>query len=289
MQPYFWNELVIESSEAEWEDTTSNFSDELKMEVLKDNDTDARTLAILSFFLDNTRGAPFSFTLYGNELYAKADTLYVLHIFSKLLDHVAQWENVTMQLRQPAFLVLRYIKGRLSMLRTLSLVVEGLHVIRNLYTALFSNHWGIFEDAPLLTNIELASLVFRFNWASLTSIHLHSFDGEGVIPALRQTINLETFTIDDVLYNDQVETEIIKLPRLKYLSIHGVLLLTILEAPALKELKIKFKDESDSDTEEGSLVESQIASRTIAFFLRSRCELSKFSSESLGSPVSQIF
>ena len=280
MQPYFWNELVIESPEAQWEDSASN-TPSSSDEVLDDSDIEqdpVRTMAILSFFLDITRGAPFSFTLYGNEPYTKEDASYVHPIFSKLLDHSVQWENVTMQLRQPEFLVLRNIKGRLPMLRTLIFMASC--------NASLSNHWDIFEDAPLLTNIKLASLVFRFNWASLTSIHLDSFDGDGVISALRQTINLETFTVDQVLYNDQVDAEeaIIKLPRLKHLSIHGVLLLTFLEAPALKELKIKFEDESGPDMEE-SLEESELASRTIAFLDRSRCELSKFSSKSLASPA----
>ena len=291
MQLYFWNELIIESPEAQWEDSASNIPSSSD-EVLEDSDigqNPARTMAILSFFLDTTRGAPFSFTLYGKEPYTKEDATYVRPIFEKLLHHSVQWQNVTMQLRQPEFQALRNIKGRLPMLRTLSCMVQGFNVV--VYNKpggpFFSNLCTVFEDAPLLTNIELASLTFRFNWTSLTSIHLHSFDGEGVISALRQTINLETFTVDEVLYNDQVNaegTEIIRLPRLRYLSIHGVLLLTFLEAPALKELKIKFEDESGPDMEE-ALEESELASRTIAFFLRSRCELSKFSSESLESPA----
>ena len=280
MQRNFWNELVIESPEDEWEDSASD-TPSSSDEVLEDSDmgqNPSHTIAILSFFLDITRGAPFSFTFYGSEPYTEEDTPYVHPIFSKLLDHSVQWENVTMQLRQPAFLMLRKIKGRLPMLRTLSFMEPG---------TFSASLWNIFEDAPLLTNIELASLTFRFNWASLTSVHLHSIDGDDVISALRQTINLETFIADELLYTDRVnaeETKIIKLPRLKHLSIHGAFLLTILEAPALKELKIKFEEEWDPDEEE-PLEESELASRTVAFFLRSRCELSKFSSESLGSPA----
>jgi hypothetical protein len=288
MRPYFWSELVIESRN-QWEDFPSN---ELEMEVLEDSDMEqdpARTMAILSFFLDNTRGAPFSFTLYGKRPYVQKDSSYVLPIFAKLLDHVAQWENATMKLQPTEFLVLPYIKGRLPMLRILSFVVQNSHAVQDfhavarMYPALFSNHWGVFEDAPLLTNIGLGSLAFRFNWASLTSIHLYSLDDEGVISALRRTINLESFTTDEVSYIDAKETKIIKLPRLKHLSIHGVSLLTILEAPALKELKIKFDDEPESGSEmEESLEASQFASKTISFVLRSRCELSEFSSEFLG-------
>jgi hypothetical protein len=228
--------------------------------------------------------------LYGKKIYTQKDTAYMLPIFSKLLDHVAQWENIKMQLRQPEFLLLNCIKGRLPMLRTLSFMVQDFDArVHDMYRALFSHYWSIFEDAPLLTNIKLARLAFRFNWASLTSIHLYSLDDEDVIPALRQTINLESFTADEVLllYNDETdakETEIIKLPRLKHLSIHGVSLLTILEAPALKELRIKLEEESDTYMEE-SLEESELASRTIAFFLRSRCELSEFSLKFLGSPA----
>ena len=114
MQPYFWNEIVIESAS----NTVLLGRSDMKQDP-------ARTVAILSFFLDNTRGAPFSFTLYAKKIYAQKDTAYVLPIFSKLLDRVAQWENIKMQLRQSEFLLLNCIKGRFPMLQTLSFTVQG--------------------------------------------------------------------------------------------------------------------------------------------------------------------
>jgi len=136
----------------------------------------------------------------------------------------------------------------------------------------------IFEDAPLLTHIELLHLedaAWKFNWASLTSIHLKSSDSpQTIIATLQQTVNLKALNIGGTIFDPDpahVNVKTIKLPRLEYLSIEGVFLLTILETPALKELEIAFDpDGSNND-----------ARTTVDFLLRSNCELSVLSLEDL--------
>jgi hypothetical protein len=141
-----------------------------------------------------------------------------------------------------------------------------------------------FEDAPLLTRIKLRCLSdvgWRFNWASLTSIHLRSFEDSPrlIVTTLRQAIDLEEFSLDGAKFGETDwgnigDTAIIKLPHLKYLSVRELFFLTILETPALEELKIDFNDQN-----------SDSARIMIEFLLRSNCELSRLSSSGIKLPV----
>jgi hypothetical protein len=290
MQPHFWSEVEIEKPPA-------HKGGKKQLQV-------ARTMEILTFFLDMTRGAPFSFTLYALQLepLIKKKVPYVQTILSKFLDYSAQWKNVVMEVRLSQLALLRDIKNQVPMLQILTLMMPG-RVPSDYGEDILSGDdpdsvlrrelGELFEDAPHLTGVQLdsiCSVAWRFNWASLTSIHLASTDGtKEIISTLRQTVNLERFSVYEIFYPSYLnpaDFEIVKLPRLKYLSVYGVLLLTILEAPALKELRITFEEECAAEDEpEDSLDDSEVAGRINAFLVRSKCKLSKFCALSLKSPV----
>ena len=287
MQLYFWSEVGIESPKADRKGKK-------RLRI-------ARTMEILTFFLDMTGGAPFSFTLCAVrlELLIKKKEPYVQTILSKLLDHSAQWKDVSMEVQLSQLALLRDIKNRLPLLQTLTLMLpyyEEDSLSPDDPDSVLRRELGdLFEDAPRLTHIQLSyifSVAWKFNWASLTSVRLSSTEGtQQIISTLRQTINLEKFAVDEIFYPSYLnpaEIKIVKLPCLKCLSVCGVLLLTVLEAPALKELKIKFEEEcaTEEDAENGEpLADSEVAGRVNAFLARSKCELSKFSALSLASPV----
>ncbi|KAF8320149.1 hypothetical protein F5887DRAFT_1217923 [Amanita rubescens] len=269
MQPYFWNEIQIERPEDRGLQPDS-----------------ADVMAMLTFFLNVTSGAPFSFTLYKEKYYYVNEAPAVQLILSKLRDCSMQWVNASMELRVPEFFLLRSVKNRVPLLKSLELILP-IHLetkTSNHDSTLLLQMGKLFENAPLLTRIKLyclSDLGWRFNWALLTSIHLSSFSDSPqlVINILRQAINLEEFSLNDTKpfhadWENIGDTAIIKLPRLKYLSVRESFFLTILETPALEELKISFK-EGNSD----------IARIMIEFLLRSNCDLSRLTSRDIKLPV----
>ncbi|KAF8330528.1 hypothetical protein F5887DRAFT_1287175, partial [Amanita rubescens] len=282
MQAYFWNEIEVERPEdretpSQWIYSMNDLEPELPRNRRPDS---SRAMAILAFFLDVARGAPFSFTLYEENSYRSDQEISCVQlVLSKLVDHSTQWENISMQLRLPEFLLLRGVKNRLPLLQSLKIILPHRYQMEeaNHDVTLLPQMGDIFEDAPLLTHIELTNLedaAWKFNWASLTSIHLRSSDSpQTIITALHQTVNLEALNIGSTIFDPDpahMNAKTIKLPCLEYLCIEGAFLLTILETPALKELEIEF-DESDSNN----------ARKTIDFLLRSNCELSVLSLQDL--------
>ncbi|KAF8330537.1 hypothetical protein F5887DRAFT_1287177 [Amanita rubescens] len=279
MQAYFWNEIEMERPEdKETRPWIRSYSpNDPKPELPRTLRPDsARTMAILAFFLDVAHGAPFSFTLYEKKsYYSDQEVSCVELVLSKLIDHSTQWENVSMQLRLPEFLLLRSVKSRLPLLQRLELILPYRHEMEraNHDVTLLPQMGDIFEDAPLLTDIQLLHLedaAWKFNWASLTSIHLRSSDSpQTIIATLQQTVNLEALNIGSTIFDPDLahmNAKTIKLPCLECLCIEGAFLLTILETPALKKLEIEF-EESDPNN----------ARKTIDFLLRSNCELSVLS------------
>ncbi len=284
MQAYFWNEIEMERPEdKETRPWIRSYSpNDPKPELPRSLRPDSpRTMAILAFFLDVARGAPFSFTIYKEgSYYSDQEVSCVQLVLPKLIDRSMQWENVSMRLRLPELLLLHSVKSRLPLLQSLELVLPYRYEMEeaNHDVTVLPQMGDIFEDAPLLTHIELLCLedaAWKFNWASLTSLHLRSSDSpQTIITTLQQTINLEALDIGGTIFDPDpahVNVKTIKLPRLEYLSIEGVFLLTILETPALKELEIAFDpDGSNND-----------ARTTVDFLLRSNCELSVLSLEDL--------
>ena len=280
MQVYFWNEIEMERPEdKETRPWIRPYSpNDPKPELPRTLRPDSpRTMAILAFFLDVARGAPFSFTLYKEKPYCSDQEVSCVQlVLSKLIDHSMQWENVSMQLRLPEFLLLRSVKSRLPSLKILELVLPYRHQMEeaNHDVTLLPQMGDIFEDVPLLTHIKLRCLedaTWKFNWASLTSIHLQSPDDlQTIITTLQQTVNLKSLRIASTFFDrDTAHTKTIKLPCLENLSIEGASLLMILETPALKRLKIEFQHDSNN------------ARKTVDFLLRSNCELSELSLEGL--------
>ena len=271
MQPYFWNEIQLERPED------------------RDRQPDsARIMEMLTFFLDVAGGAPFSFTLYKENHYYVGDAPDVQLILSKLRDYSMQWVNASMGLRVPELLLLRSVENRVPLLQSLGLVLPfdayQEREMSSLDSALLLQMGKLFENAPRLTRIKLRCLSdvrWRFNWASLTSIHLRSFEDNPqlIITTLRQAIVLEEFSLEGIKYRDTDwenvgDIAIIKLPRLKYLSLRELFFLTILETPALEELKFEFKKDNPDD-----------ARIMMEFLLRSNCELSRLSSSGFELPV----
>src|SRR6266550_482034 len=189
-----------------------------------------------------------------------------------------QWVNASMELRVSELLLLRSVKNRVPLLKSLELILPiRLEVEASNHDPTSLLQVGLlFENAPLLTRIKLtclSDLGWRFNWAQLTSTHLCWFSDSPqlIITTLRQAINLEEFTLDgtksgDTDWENIGDTAIIRLPRLKYLAIRASFFLTILRTPALEELMIEFKEENSDNA------------RIMAEFLRkSKCELSRLS------------
>src|SRR6266550_5082605 len=155
MQPYFWNEIQIERPEDHNRQADS-----------------ARIMAMLTFFLNVTNGGPFSFTLF-----KESEVPDVELILSKLRDYSMQWVNASMELRVSELLLLRSVKNRVPLLKSLELILPiRLEVEASNHDPTSLLQVGLlFENAPLLTRIKLtclSDLGWRFNWAQLTSTHL---------------------------------------------------------------------------------------------------------------------
>ncbi|KAF8330944.1 hypothetical protein F5887DRAFT_999630 [Amanita rubescens] len=302
----FWNEIQIESAshaeESERDATVARPTNLRLHDSDSETDTDqsedwqpdaSRTMAMLTFFLDITRGTPFSFTLYSEQSYHTTDIeiQYVRLVLSKLSDYSMQWKNVAMKLQFSEFMLLRNVKNRLQSLQCLELVLPH-HSETERSESNDPLLGDIFEDAPLLTNIKLCRLsdmAWTFNWASLTTIRiLTSDDPEDIVSVLRHTTNLEKFTINYMRFPlnsvNAAKSGIIKLPYLEYLSIQGVSLLTVIQAPALKFLGINFWNQYSDGPH--SLEEGDGAFKarvTMDFLLRSHCKVAAFFSRGLKS------
>ena len=268
MRPYFWNEIQIEHPEDRDQYRQLDY---------------ARVMEMLTFFLNVTSGAPFSFTLYNEGLYYVGDAPSVQLILSKLRDYSMQWVNASMKLREPDLLLLRSVKNRVPLLQSLGLVLQ--RAIPNLDSTLLLQIGNLFEKAPLLTRLKLECLSdmdWRFNWASLTSIHLLSIrdSPQLIVAILRQAINLEEFSLGNTAFwgTDWENIGGAKLPRLKYLSVEELFFLTILETPALEELRIETMEDYPYNVR-----------IVIEFLLRSNCELSRLSSSGFELPVERFY
>lgn len=273
MQPCFWNKVEIE-------DPKNRFTyceDKVRTVDL------SRTMAILDFFLDTTRGAPFSFTLSDSW---PVQSAYVRPVLLKLLHHSMQWKDISMQLRHSEFALLRNVKDCLPLLRSLDLMLLDNAEMDDI--TVVSELRDMFKYPPLLRRIELidfrfSNTVLRFNWALLTSIQLYEVDDpEEILSFLRQTINLKELSMAGQVKPGSVSINsgILELPFLEYLALDGIPLLIVLKTPALKRLVVAYPCYSKKD-------DINEAGITIDFLLRSNCDLLTFSSEALEWPALQ--
>ena len=232
MQAHFWNEM----ERPEYKETRPRFTrtsyspNDPKPESPRNLRPDCPgTMAILTFFLDVARGAPFSFTLYKEKSYYDQEVSCVQLVLSKLIDHSTQWKNVSMQLRLPELLLLRSVKSRLPLLQSLELVLPYRLEMDAKHDITLLPHMGdIFEDAPLLTHIKLRCLedaTWKFNWASLTSIHLRTtYSAQTIFTILQQTVNLEELKTGSIFFDRDtahVNTKTIKLHAWNFCQLKG--------------------------------------------------------------------
>ena len=207
---------------------------------------------ILSFFLDCTRGAPFSFTFGDFTKNFHGVRSMLMH----LIEYSAQWEEVSVQL-QTLVVFLQCTRGRLPLLKKLEITEATFYQLMHRGESM----QGI--DAPHLTHVILweNSPLLQFNWSSLTVIRFHyTMRPERILAALRETINLVELTAEH--YMNTGGDILINLPHLECLSVSGVGLLTVLETPALRRLKVAF-DKGPDD-----------AGVTSSFLRRSKIKLS---------------
>jgi hypothetical protein len=171
-------------------------------------------MAMIDFFLDNIRGASFSFTFFKQS--KQTGTPYAHRILPKLVGHSMQWKNVSIRLLLSEVPFLCNAKNRLSSLKSLEFILGAVDSIPG--DQLTPQLGNIFEDAPLLTDIRLCyppGLVWTFNWALLTSLYIHSrLSRPDIISVLRQTTRLEELTIGDRVTDSSSWSrfDIVKLP-----------------------------------------------------------------------------
>lgn len=250
MRSTFWSEIEIQV----W--TAHYFNDPERFKHMHE---------IVVFFLDCTQGAPFSFTFCVEDDFVGRDFYGFCSILMELIERSAQWEEVSLQLE--SFVGFLWVaKGRLPLLKKLEIIEDTYYrpqrgEIRQSIVA------NLFGEAPRLTHVILwdNSPFVQFNWSSLTIVHFHyTIHRERVVAALRETINLVELIIDG--YVDGSGDGSIRLPHLECLSVSGVGLLTTLETPALRRLKIDFSLDLNFTPEQAGI--------TVSFLRRSEIRLS---------------
>jgi hypothetical protein len=88
---------------------------------------------IVAFFLDCTRGAPFSFAFCKKRGYPEKD-YYIRPILKDLLVHSEQWDKVSIELLSTDLGFLCAAKGRLPLLKKLEIMVPYQHTDSSLPT-----------------------------------------------------------------------------------------------------------------------------------------------------------
>jgi hypothetical protein len=255
MRSTFWNRIEIELRHDDYAGHSGR--------------EESRESEMVAFFLDCTRGAPFSFSFRSVERHGhlKQDPYNIpLAILACLLVHSDQWKAVSFELLSSEVGCLSAAKGRLPQLKKLDMTI-----IKDDHQGIQSMATDVFEDAPLLTQITLcedSARRFKFNGLLLTTFNLKSLTHQQNIRTILreiQAINLVDLHISETDMEDlHIEGgELIHFPRLERLGIDEVQFLTILETPTLRHLAIDLwgvDDFSPSDNLHNA--------RVIATFLR---------------------
>lgn len=177
---------------------------------------------IVAFFLDRTRGVPFSFAFCKKRGYPEKD-YYIRPILKDLLVHSEQWDEVSIELLSTDLKLLCAAKGHLPLLKKLEIMVPYQHTDSSVPSTVAN----VFEDAPLLTHVVLRVISawrFKFNWSPLTILdfqQLNNGNFENMCSLLREAINLVELTLcNTCTHRPHIEgSELIHLPRLECLSI----------------------------------------------------------------------
>ena len=211
------------------------------------------------FFLECTNDAPFSFTFCMEDGYTTVGYQAMFFdggvdlILGLLLEHSAQWEEASNGLWPSDVRFLRDAKGHFPLLKKLEIRVDT-----NAHNEI--EGLTVFHGAPFLTHIVLWDIpTWQFDWSSLTIVSFQDTkEYKQILATLQKTINLVELTVNEAFEGvlDINGSTSIRLPHIESLSICGAKLLIVLETPALRRLKINFReDDPDSSLSEvGTMV-----------------------------------
>ena len=130
----------------------STFWDRIEIKMSQDDDLQQpdHLDEIVPFFLECTRGGPFSFTLCINEGYPEAESYDIRPVLVDLINHSAHWEEASIHLSSIDLVFLCATKTRLSLLKKLDIVIERDSVYHHTQSMIPTTVSDIFQDAPLL-------------------------------------------------------------------------------------------------------------------------------------------
>ncbi|KAF8344930.1 hypothetical protein F5887DRAFT_235977 [Amanita rubescens] len=195
-------------------------------------------LLVLRYFLDRTRGRPFSFQFKTRQYYLPEQDEWIVGLFKLLVAESIRWQEVNIRVTPFLLPILYKAKHNMPLLSSAQLVNVS-HCANPQYIH------DLFEDVPNLTYLELAPFSdWRANWASLSVLKLtygYRYNHR-LSSVLGQAKRLEKLALygrpEDMLYPIGTAS-LINFPNLKVLSIVGVALLPLLQTPSLEELYIR--------------------------------------------------
>jgi hypothetical protein len=227
---------------------TSNFWNELDIDMDKYHDPELVRhhydvmLLVLRYFLDHTRGQPFSFQFRTRHRRPIEEQETTAHLFELLVAESIRWQEINIQIWESLLPILCKAKHHMPLLSSAQLEVSWGANLKCIH--------DLFEDVPRLTCFVLASFSnchqWRINWASLSVLKVTwgSQSNDEILSVLGQAKRLEKLAIyrwlglGPIVYRDGTTTDLINLPNLKILSICCVELLPLLQTPSLEELYI---------------------------------------------------
>ena len=225
-------------------------------------------LLLLRYFLDHTRGRPFSFQFKTRPRARVAEEdERMLRLFELLVAESIRWREINIRVTVLSPLPILYkAKHHMPLLSSAQLVCAG-----GMYPQYPQYMHDLFEDVPHLTHLELASFSnWRVNWAFLRVLKFacgyYRYDHH-LISVLRKAKRLEELALHVLgSYSHMVGSiSLINLPNLKVLSTISAELLPLLQTPSLEELYIQ-----GSNTFLGL---DRLRNNVISFLTRSSCQL----------------
>ncbi|KAK2463947.1 hypothetical protein APHAL10511_003998 [Amanita phalloides] len=221
-------------------------------------------LRMLQYFLNHTRGQPFSFQLKTRFHCLDRESKCIDRLLDMLVEHSPCWQDVYIMFSESRshLPILYKAKGHLPLLHSLQL-------IKGTYDNEPDHIYDFFENAPRLKWLYLGNLsCWRINWSSLTILKIGEFiNDEILLSILAQTQHLEKLAIyqslDEASSLDQM-TGLLNFPYLEVLTVIGFKLLSVIEAPILEELYIE-------DFDEMNMPHTIVTS----FLIRSSCSLKR--------------
>ncbi len=226
MTTSFWNQLDIDLS------TMDKYRDP----ELMHHHYDIMLLA-LRYFLDHTRGRPFSFQFKTRQRCMAEEDEWIIRLFELLVAESIRWREINIRVNSFLLPILYGAKHHMPLLSSAQLVQVP-------YPTNLQYIHDLFEDVPHLTCLELSPPFsdWRVNWASLRVLKLassHQYDRQ-LLSVLGQAKCLEKLAVYAWLDLDGI-TRLINLPNLKVLSASSVSieLLPLLQTPSLQELYIQ--------------------------------------------------